>query len=314
VQKFDIRLPPDDPLDVWDFTRLIAKSIHPSLREAKGHAWIRHKLELVHDTQFETCRDITAQERETLLRLLPGLPPEAGMSEEAQAEFMDAFMKHPERPSWRPVFVSDYEVTANAFEITRIQEQHLLALNREIAAGNIHALNGDHIAQDRAGARIFIVRADALRYLAQKRLRIVKETHPATLCAPESQPEAPHRQPSLKTRPPSAASGTPLSTQPKASDRETKPRAALTPPLLSAPAPFDLSVRDADAPMVIIRRRQVEARTSLSRSAIYDRLDPHSPRYDATFPKQLKLGSASVGWLESEIDAWLSARIRISRP
>ncbi|PLI22181.1 hypothetical protein B6J44_27255 [Klebsiella pneumoniae] len=34
-------------------------------------------------------------------------------------------------------------------------------------------------------------------------------------------------------------------------------------------------------------------------------LNPKSPRYDATFPKQRRLGMQSVGWLESEIDQWL---------
>lgn len=61
--------------------------------------------------------------------------------------------------------------------------------------------------------------------------------------------------------------------------------------------------------LTILRRKQVEARTGLSRSAIYDKLNPKSPRYDATFPVQVGLGTGAVGWLESEINDWLLARV-----
>ncbi|MEG2115458.1 MAG: AlpA family phage regulatory protein [Hafnia sp.] len=43
----------------------------------------------------------------------------------------------------------------------------------------------------------------------------------------------------------------------------------------------------------------------ISRSTIYDWLNPKSPRYNVTFPKQRRLGMHSVGWMESEIDKWL---------
>lgn len=52
----------------------------------------------------------------------------------------------------------------------------------------------------------------------------------------------------------------------------------------------------------ILRRREVEARVGLSRSTIYDKLNPQSPRYDAMFPMPIHLGGGSaVGWVESEI-------------
>lgn len=55
----------------------------------------------------------------------------------------------------------------------------------------------------------------------------------------------------------------------------------------------------------ILRLTQLMRKTGLSRSTIYDWLNPKSPRYDANFPKQLRLGRQAVGWLESEIDEWL---------
>ena len=61
----------------------------------------------------------------------------------------------------------------------------------------------------------------------------------------------------------------------------------------------------------IIRRQQVEARTGLSRSAIYARLrrNPKRPHdYDPTFPRPISIGARAVGWIASEVDAWIAAR------
>lgn len=65
----------------------------------------------------------------------------------------------------------------------------------------------------------------------------------------------------------------------------------------------------------IIRRREVELRLGISRSSIYDRLDPNSPRHDPAFPMPVKLGGASrsVGWLEHEVDAYIAALVEQSR-
>ena len=59
--------------------------------------------------------------------------------------------------------------------------------------------------------------------------------------------------------------------------------------------------------LAILRRRQVEARTGLSRSTIYAGVAA------GTFPKPVQLGAQSVGWLASEVDAWLRQRVAFSR-
>lgn len=53
----------------------------------------------------------------------------------------------------------------------------------------------------------------------------------------------------------------------------------------------------------IKRRPAVEAKTGLSRSTIYEKIK------NGTFPKPIKLGPRAVGWLETEIDAWLEERL-----
>lgn len=67
------------------------------------------------------------------------------------------------------------------------------------------------------------------------------------------------------------------------------------------------------AALSILRRKQLEARIGLSRSAIYDKINPKSPRYDATFPKPISLGAEAVGWIEAEVNAWIESRISVSR-
>ena len=52
----------------------------------------------------------------------------------------------------------------------------------------------------------------------------------------------------------------------------------------------------------ILRRRDVEARTGLSRSTIYAYIA------NGTFPKQVKLGPRAAGWYQSEIDEWIKSR------
>ena len=62
-----------------------------------------------------------------------------------------------------------------------------------------------------------------------------------------------------------------------------------------------------DAPLRILRLPQVEARTGLSRSSIYARIA------NGTFPPQVQLGPRAVGWIESEVEAWIRERIAASR-
>jgi prophage regulatory protein len=60
-------------------------------------------------------------------------------------------------------------------------------------------------------------------------------------------------------------------------------------------------------PQAILRLPAVKARTGLSRSTIYLRLA------EGTFPKPIALGARAVGWLQSDIDDWISAQVERSR-
>lgn len=58
-------------------------------------------------------------------------------------------------------------------------------------------------------------------------------------------------------------------------------------------------------PKKMLRIKELTARVGLSRSSVYSKMDPASAAFDPTFPKQIKLGSRAVAWLEEEVDAWL---------
>jgi prophage regulatory protein len=65
----------------------------------------------------------------------------------------------------------------------------------------------------------------------------------------------------------------------------------------------------------IISCAELQRRISLSKSAIYDRLNPKSSRYDPSFPAPISLGGMSrrIGWVESEVEAYIAALVFSSR-
>jgi len=57
----------------------------------------------------------------------------------------------------------------------------------------------------------------------------------------------------------------------------------------------------------ILRLPIVKSLTGCSRSSIYLKISK------GIFPKPIHLGERSIGWLESEIVAWIEQRIEVSR-
>ena len=57
----------------------------------------------------------------------------------------------------------------------------------------------------------------------------------------------------------------------------------------------------------VLRLPAVKARTGLSRSTIYLRVS------QGAFPAPVSLGGRAVGWIEAEVNAWLTAQIEKSR-
>ncbi len=58
---------------------------------------------------------------------------------------------------------------------------------------------------------------------------------------------------------------------------------------------------------MILRLPAVKTRTGLSRSTIYLRVA------EGRFPKPISLGARAVGWVDAEVETWLSGQIEKSR-
>lgn len=56
----------------------------------------------------------------------------------------------------------------------------------------------------------------------------------------------------------------------------------------------------------IIRLPDVKARTGLSRSSIYSFIKA------GKFPQHISIGARAVGWVSTEIDEWIAARVNAS--
>lgn len=54
-----------------------------------------------------------------------------------------------------------------------------------------------------------------------------------------------------------------------------------------------------------LRLTTVKARTGLSRSTVYRRVA------EGRFPSPIPLGGRSVGWLDSDINEWMSQQVRL---
>ena len=61
----------------------------------------------------------------------------------------------------------------------------------------------------------------------------------------------------------------------------------------------------ASTPLNLLRAPQVCSKLKISRTTLYAKLDKSSKYYDPDFPKQIKLGPSSVGWVEHQVDQWI---------
>jgi prophage regulatory protein len=53
----------------------------------------------------------------------------------------------------------------------------------------------------------------------------------------------------------------------------------------------------------VLKRLAVQDKAGLSKTALYQKIS------EGTFPKPVRLGRKAVGWIESELDQWIAARV-----
>lgn len=59
----------------------------------------------------------------------------------------------------------------------------------------------------------------------------------------------------------------------------------------------------------VIGLKEVIRINQLGRATIYNMLAPKAATYDSTFPKQIKLSNNRVGWIASELHAWIESKM-----
>lgn len=76
------------------------------------------------------------------------------------------------------------------------------------------------------------------------------------------------------------------------------------------------SALQTDLKGTVLRIGRVTERLGVTRSTIYDCLNPASPRNDKEFPLPLRLSVSTdrgaIGWLESDICAWIGSRVAVN--
>lgn len=58
-------------------------------------------------------------------------------------------------------------------------------------------------------------------------------------------------------------------------------------------------------PQRVIRLPELVKYLSVSRSTIYSWTSPRSPQFDQSFPKKIRLGERSVGFILGDVQGWL---------
>lgn len=59
--------------------------------------------------------------------------------------------------------------------------------------------------------------------------------------------------------------------------------------------------------MRFLTAKQAQLKLQMSNGTFYNKLNPKSRYYDATFPRGRRIGRRAVRWLESELDAWINS-------
>ncbi len=68
----------------------------------------------------------------------------------------------------------------------------------------------------------------------------------------------------------------------------------------------------ASTPLMLLRATQVCSKLKISKTTLYAKLDQNSKYYDQDFPRQIKIGTNSVGWVEHQVDQWILKKIAIA--
>jgi len=59
--------------------------------------------------------------------------------------------------------------------------------------------------------------------------------------------------------------------------------------------------------MRIIRLKELMLMTGLSRATVFNKMNDTHSQFDDAFPRSIKLGKSSTGWLQHELIEWIES-------
>ncbi|MBC3809276.1 AlpA family phage regulatory protein [Undibacterium seohonense] len=60
----------------------------------------------------------------------------------------------------------------------------------------------------------------------------------------------------------------------------------------------------------ILRRSCLREKLNISNGTLHNKLNPNSKYFDESFPRPISLGASAVGWIESDVEEWISSRTK----
>lgn len=231
------------------------------------------------------------------------------LSPQNEEAFLSAYHNLSKRPAWVPVFRTATDIKRREREQDDVRERHRQALQTEFAEGRVTAVNGRNAPIPVLTTGSFIPRAQALAYLDRCGLaygdgvtdakargnkqtkRPKRKVASAAMLSPDNSKQRNDARTQSAVAQIPGASG--ISKQPVSEVLEQ---------------PLDAQPRSRGK---VARLARVCELTGLSRSSIYNRMDPRSPYYDATFPRSFSLsttGNGAIGWNEEEVQAWVASQ------
>lgn len=60
---------------------------------------------------------------------------------------------------------------------------------------------------------------------------------------------------------------------------------------------------------IFLRLPAVKQKIGLSKSAVYQKLDPNSKYYDPSFPVPVKIGARAIAFSSDSIDSWIASKL-----
>lgn len=312
-----VELPPDEVIDCWTLIREIGKAVVPDLNpNASGMECIIAKRPLplgvigVGNVQFVEER-LTDDDRTYLRRVLPDLPAlQVPYSNDVAQTFVGAFLALPDRPTWRPVLLTESRWLQESDRIIAAQwavaNQNLQVLQHWLDAGRIKAFRRKHVPVSELLVGTLIPRRDVLAYLDYCEIVYTGKEAAETSTMPEvkqgdditaSETETLEGK-TVPAPKPVSRSARQVAAQPEVVKEEPDEPAVLQAQVIPAGPLLDI--------------KEVSERTGISVSMLHEKMKLGSKYHDPTFPAKINFGERTVRYSQRDVDAWIQSRLALA--